>query len=151
MGVSLATLRDWEIRLPRSPRVRAEAIWESELSVPPGWLRNEGLEATPVRVSAAQSNAHVIEAIDVGLSNASSEILAVAYWLSRRAITRRTCDRAQLNASELRGADMFARRYGICGTEKSNEQNQGYGLPDRGLPFYRDGFTDGHGYAPSRA
>lgn len=119
MGISIATLKDWETRLPRNPRIEAEAKWEIQLSAPVGWLRDQNLEAPSIQRSAAQSATPAVKALDVGLANASSEIVAIGYWLSRKPVTRRTCDREGLNASELRVADMFARRYGVCGAEQS--------------------------------
>jgi transcriptional regulator with XRE-family HTH domain len=117
IGTNHRNLVAWERCLPKTPN-RLEALWESALLVPTGWLRDETL------LVASALNTQLIACLQP-CDTVAAEIRAVSRWLSRNNKLRRTFDYEKLSSSEQRACEMFAIRYGIYGEEKSTLQSIG--------------------------
>lgn len=116
VGTHRANLVAWERMLPVKPNA-GEANWEAALQVPTGWLRDLGIEIdAPPTLSGL-----LMPAVDT----VAAEIRNIACWVTRGPIRNRTFESTELSVAELRRADMFARRYGVSGEEKSILQSIG--------------------------
>jgi len=124
VGVKYATVKCWETHLTQTPKTEHEAVWERVLAVPKGWLRNANM-TTPDPIKAAS----VVEIHDAP-SAVAGEIRAIACWLARPRLIRRTSKETELTQNERRHADIFAIRYGVDGEDASILQAVGdrYGV-----------------------
>lgn len=105
-----------EICLRKFPDESTEALWEQELEVPAGWLRNLEIE-TPAILSEEATPNSIEPSPEVTWATVSAEIRAIAAWLSRKPKLRKTTDWNQLTPVEQRWAEIFAVRYGVNGAE----------------------------------
>ena len=124
-GIDSRKLGVWERCLPASQDAQVEALWEQALQAPPGWLRDASI------VAPAPDHASTADFETVGdRSCAAGEIRAIGCWLARESVSKRTTRYDLLTASEQRGADMFALRFGVEGDEASTLQAVGerYGV-----------------------
>lgn len=105
-----------EICLRKFPNESTEALWERELEVPAGWLRDPEMETPEILAVPAKSNP-IEPSPEVTWTTVSAEIRAIAAWLSRKPNLRKTTDWSQLTQVEQRWAEIFSIRYGVNGAE----------------------------------
>jgi transcriptional regulator with XRE-family HTH domain len=105
-----------EICLRKFPDESTEALWERELEVPAGWLRDPEMETPEILAVSAKPNP-IEPSPDVTWTTVSAEIRAIAAWLSRKPKLRKTTDWSQLTQTEKKWAEIFAIRYGVNGAE----------------------------------
>lgn len=122
IGISAAQVNAYQIALPLNLSAERQSLWEAALKVPSGWLMNRAM-TTPEVINGPDSltaNGNVLSGDTV-----ASEIRAIAAWLSRKSISRRTLDRNELTQVEKYHADIFSARYGLYGEEASILANIG--------------------------
>lgn len=121
-----ATLRLWEIRLPRKPKKELEDALEDALLVPRGWLRNAQMH--PVVSEVGKFEPSMIDISKCNCETVADEIRCIGAWLSRNASRKRTCRIEELSEVEARRTRMFAERYGVSGEATLQTVGDQHGL-----------------------
>lgn len=113
LPLTVTSILTWERCWPSKPKPAIEARWEAILGVPPGWLRDTGMETPPLPG---------IDVIAAAPRTVADEIRAISNWLAPTRRTRRSTSQDGLTASERRSSEIFASRYGVQGEENSTLQ-----------------------------
>lgn len=116
IGITSAQVTAYENIMPPRLSREIQTLWESALDVPTGWLLNRRM-ATPEVINGPGSLGLNASGLPEGGDTVASEIRAVAIWLSRKAISRRTTNFDELNQTEKQWADIFSARYGLLGED----------------------------------
>lgn len=122
ISITPTLLHSWERELIKKPKPELEALWETALNVPKGWLRDISISTPDIAEDYALN-------LPDG-ATARSEIHTIATWLTRKAPAKRTIDRSDLKPIEQRNAEIFEMRYGYAGRDYTTLESIGeiYGL-----------------------
>ena len=109
LGVRGHNFRLWEQRLYIDPRPQLEYLWEQELRVPTGWLRNWAIEAHPL---CKQKHVYTKNSKTV-----SEELTKVANWLANPNPFSRSTSLVGSSETTRRDSFIFCLRYGLKGQD----------------------------------
>lgn len=116
IGKNMPSFATNEHCLRKFPDELTEALWERELEVPPGWLRDPEIVTPEILVAPAKPKP-IEPSPEVTWSTVADEIRAIAAWLSRKPKLKKTTVWSELTQAEHRWAEIFATRYGVNGAE----------------------------------